>query len=400
MTSTDKKIAFVSDEPVAFGMRGNPEALARLLSAYPSDKLVIFQTSGSLPPEEQRIKGVKYILNRSCWDRLLKTRFYKIGLILRAINYLFFYQPLLRDLRHFSIDSIVTLIHSNSWMLATGVSRKLNLPINLIVHDGPDNFCFNLPLMAPLIRRELLRACRQAHSRWSISQSLEQYFQIFSGIPGEVLPPLRRSSDKSPVPLSQDLLESNDVVYFGALCFPSTLEMLNKFSDVLKLFNGNLYVYGGISPAISKHIEWSARRFNFMGSFSDRGHFFSICRQKYKFMYLPFSFTENAIKWSFPSKIVDYTLIGLPILLQAPSESPIAAWCANWEGSLVHVAENDQLMLANAVSTLLTSKELRLKIARAGIEASEASFSFQQNTSYFYNRIRKSAKKNPQQLMN
>ena len=94
------------------------------------------------------------------------------------------------------------------------------------------------------------------------------------------------------------------------------------------------------------------------------------------------------MSFSFPSKmVVDYTLAGLPIIVQAPPLSPIGAWCGDHPQAALFVGEPGREALSRVLSTLLGSEDLRLRLAHGAVQAGAKSFAFKPHWQRFIEAI-------------
>lgn len=380
------RLVFISDVPVGQNMRSGSEALARLLGHYPADKVTIIQTQGILPALSNRVTHTRYIRWALPWDRLLHTRLTVPANILKTLHHMAFYKRFAEMVRDLSPDLIVTLIDGNGWILAQRAAAQLNVPLHLIIHDGPEYFHLEYPLTGGLARKEFISACGLAASRWSICAALDNHIERMTNLPGNVLMPLRKASDKSPNIRVIDNTPDH-AVYFGGLSSISISQMLNDLALELARVGGKLHVFGGVSPNVLDSSPWRRRAFDYCGPFMDRDNFLDQCRVSYKFMFLPFSFDDDSRKFSFPSKLIDYMLCGLPILVQAPASSPLGTWCAQRLGATQFVGEKGAPALRPAVEALIGSASLRRSLAEGAVQAGEADFAFAPNWRRFIDGI-------------
>lgn len=376
----------ISDVPVCKGGRSGSEAMARLLSSYPTDHLIIAQTQGALPSADRRLPGVTYQSWIMRWDRLLRTRISRSASILKCIHHNLIWRSRTEAARLFAPDAILALVHGNGWLLASRVAEALRIPLHLIVHDGPSHFQLNDPIIGAWLTREFTKVCRQAVSRWSVCSALDQHITEKTGVPGHVLPPLRAPNDTTS-PVSMPTAPSFDAGYFGGLTSVSVVEMINTLSDALAVFGGKLHAHGGVSPNVENSTEWKKRRFEHHGEFGNRQAFLDDCRRSYRLMYLPFSFSDESTRWSFPSKLIDYTLTGLPILAHAPASSPLGRWCLDNPDAALFVDGVAPHNLTQALEQLAASEILQLRLARGAQVAGERDFAFEPNFRRFTSLI-------------
>lgn len=381
------RLMLISDVPVCFGASHGSEALVRLFQHYPSDHLIVVQTQGPMPEPERRLPDQAYHVWQLPWDRLLRTRLNVIGTIMQAIHHRYLFWRFVTAVKAAAPAAIVTLVHANGWVLARRIAAQLSLPLHLIVHDGPDHFQCNSLIVGKMMRQEFQLACRQAASRFSICAALDRHIEQIIGIKGQIMPPLQCRDDKTPERVAAKDTGSQ-AVYFGSLNSVSITAMINDFAHELARFGGALHAWGGLSPNIKASVPWKDRVFQHHGAFADRNQILAYCRRSCHYMYLPFSFVDENTSFSFPSKLVDYTLVGLPIIVQAPPSSPIGVWCADHPEAALFIGEPGREALGRAISTLLSSEDLRMRFAHGALKAGQESFSFKPHWQRFIKAIR------------
>jgi len=386
MREPARRLLVLSDVPVIAGSRGNSEALARLLEYYPSESLVIVQTQGVMPLPEQRIPCLGYHRWAVPWDRFLRTRLSVPANILKTYCHRFGWKRYVRAAEDLAPDAIISLVKGNGWVLAARIAAALEIPLHLIIHDGPSHFQLNQPLSGGWLTNAFKDACQQAATRWSICAALDQHITEMTGVPGQVLPPFRKRGDKG-TPTDSLSVSNKDAVYFGALESSSITAMMNDLARVMERLGGRLHAFGGVSPNVAASNAWQNRQFTHHGAFDDRDAFLKICRVSYGFMYLPFSFDDLSTEFSFPSKLIDYSLVGLPILIQAPPSSPLGVWCIENSEAALFVREAGEQALGLAVRDLMNSPELRLRLAHGALAAGARDFEFDANCKRFYEAI-------------
>jgi hypothetical protein len=94
-------------------------------------------------------------------------------------------------------------------------------------------------------------------------------------------------------------------------------------------------------------------------------------------LFLPASFDPREridIATLFPSKLADYTAIGLPILVWGPSYSSAVRWAVDHPAATVCVTELNPKAVQSAVARLAADPEYASQIADAGMSAGAACF--------------------------
>lgn len=76
----------------------------------------------------------------------------------------------------------------------------------------------------------------------------------------------------------------------------------------------------------------------------------------------------------FPSKLADYTAVGLPIMIWGPTYCSAARWAVENPGAALLFTEPDTSLLADALVRLTADRELAFRVAAAGVDAGKQSF--------------------------
>jgi hypothetical protein len=77
---------------------------------------------------------------------------------------------------------------------------------------------------------------------------------------------------------------------------------------------------------------------------------------------------------SFPSKIADYTAVGLPLLIQGPSYCSAVRWAQDNAGAAEIVVDGGEAGLIQALDRLAADPGHRSRLAIAGASAGERYF--------------------------
>src|SRR5262249_20905493 len=94
-------------------------------------------------------------------------------------------------------------------------------------------------------------------------------------------------------------------------------------------------------------------------------------------LFLPASFAPRErvdVSTLFPSKLADYTSIGLPVLVWGPEYSSAARWVAENPGATVCVTEPSPASVRLALQRIAEDPEYAAGTAAAGLEAGNRDF--------------------------
>jgi hypothetical protein len=83
---------------------------------------------------------------------------------------------------------------------------------------------------------------------------------------------------------------------------------------------------------------------------------------------------RQAMRLQFPSKLVDYTAIGLPVLIWGPEDSSAVRWARDNPGAAAVVTDPSGVGVFEAVTKLATNPGYARQVAAAGLAAGNRDF--------------------------
>jgi len=115
-------------------------------------------------------------------------------------------------------------------------------------------------------------------------------------------------------------------------------------------------------------------------------------REEADVLFVPMSFDQQDrpnMEMSFPSKLTDYTAIGLPLLIWGPTYCSAVRWAkANF--AVAEVVDSQELaVLADSVKKLTENSEYRFKLATNSLKIGFDYFSHSKAIQQFYQSIAK-----------
>lgn len=333
---------------------GSSPLFYRLFKNYPPDKLVVIGGEKYENPAfpKVRIPDVTYHIlgdELSYPNYLFYGRKYKI---IRKVNNLFneffakrrlnnYYQKALKITKRFQPDLILSLTMSFQWKIAHRIAKTCNTPLNLVLHDQLETHLdtrFYKDFDA-----KFAEVFKFANNAFCISPTMEKVYRKRFGIASEICYPIGKNYSENTIITPSGIKEKN-VVFFGSIWkrMP-TVDTLITLAHLLDKKGWKLTVFSNqnIEFFIKNGLQTSNLQAN---SFMKNKALMDWCRKNATILCLPMSFAEwnqDAIKHSFPSKITDYTALGLPLLIHAPETSSIAEF----------VTTNQQYKFAELVIT-------------------------------------------------
>ena len=372
------RLLYLGDVPVESSYHGSA-LLYRLLETYPPDRLMVIEAD-SLPSEaRRRLKGVAYQTLRAGGTRWLNTRlhaWWSLWLSLRSASWAGRVPESLGD---FSPEAVLTVAHGHGWVTAAEFARRRGLPLHLIVHDDWPRVVRLPPPFSDRVDRQFGSIYRVAASRlcvspWMAAEYLRQY-----GATGQVLYPSR--SREAPVYAAPpDRLRHSEpgltFAFAGSLNVPDYYRTLGVLAKVLQSAGGRLLVFGPMDAKQAAPGGLSDLNVEFCGLLASR-ELMDRLRTEVDVLLVPMSFAPGdaaPVQLSFPSKLTDYSAVGLPLLIVGPPNSSAVRWARENPGvaEVVDVADPDRL--AAAVNRLAGDPDYRVALAASALEVGARMF--------------------------
>ena len=209
--------------------------------------------------------------------------------------------------------------------------------------------------------------------------------------PGAVLYPSR--GDDSPIPALRvrQSWAGPPVVAFGGHVHSHQLgvaHLLRKMAEVLAALGGHLDLYTRNSVDWLASVGLTPPTVRVAGFFP-AAEMAERAAATAHALFLPASFRpEEQVDAStlFPSKLADYTAIGMPILVWGPTYSSAARWAAENPDGAILLAGDDPGPVRSAVLRLAADREYAIRLAAAAITSGERYFDLGVARAMLYSR--------------
>lgn len=371
------RLIYLADVPVESSYHGSA-LIYRLLENYPPGHLTIIET-GTESQSERRLNGVRYLYNPLSQTRLMNTRFhpYMVAFFSRAAKKA---QHIIDRLKNVEFDSVLTVAHGFGWLAAARLAETRGVPLHLIVHD-------DWPRVAdvPSGLRQWLDECfgtvyRQAKTRMCVSPSMRNaYFERY-GEEAYLLYPTRadRCPDFTapPVRLGQSAHRFT-VAFAGSINTSGYVEALRALHASLEPVGGRLLVFGPLTPSEASDAGLNLANIVLCG-FVNWPELIRRLREEVDALFVPMSFTvadRLNMEMAFPSKLADYTAVGLPLLIYGPEYCSAVRWAKENPGASEVVTTEGTIALGNAVERLASSPSTRVLLGMRALEVGRRDFS-------------------------
>jgi hypothetical protein len=366
------KLAVVGDCAVRQTVAGSVQ-LYRLFSSYPKNKLLVVEGNPRDLDKEHRLPSTQYL--EFVHDLWHPGRLHRIYMRMKWATLNLLARRLATLLRPFGPDAILSTTDGLLWIVANKSAEILGVPHHLICHD--DWTALNsLPPPLDAAQDDIFGAIyARAASRLCVSQSMANEYERLYGCQGDVLLPTRGLGDFEPRVRLRT--RTSDMPFVAAFSGSLTLDYpqtLSKLAQALALMNGRLDVYtkndvGLIGPHANVRAAGFPPIEQLPTLLADSADVLFVAQ--------PFSelFRRNAVI-AFPSKLADYTAIGLPIMMCGPEYSSGVKWARQNPHACEVVTSADIGTLAQTLRQLDDDAAGRQSLAANALDAGEKSFAF------------------------
>ncbi len=359
------KILFIG--AVTFEETSGSHALFyRLFENYPTNHLQIIGSHKSRNDnfKECRLPDVEYhILDKEPYwsdfrfqkgEHFFLIRWANLGM--QVFQLFFYYFRILKIAKSFEPDMVLSLTMDFHWYMAFKIAKRINVPLDLVLHDRWE------PNTDFYLRKYLLKkfevVFRSARNRFCISPTMERFYFNKTGVASDVVYP---TGKKCKSDLKQTIDKNTDkkltVVFFGNIWKPQI--EIDNLAHILHEKGIDLVFFSNRTSTFFKNIRHLKNVKTNL--FLKQEDLIDWCKCNADILYLPMYFDAEEtemVQCSFPSKIVDYTSLGLPVLIHAPEISSIVKFAQSNNDlpfSEIVTSEN-RLDLERAVDTLMNER--------------------------------------------
>ena len=346
--------------------------LYRLFQHHPSDRI---KAVGPKPQPRSQVLSCEYVeLLPAASSRLDLTRLAQMKRSLEALSLL----GRIPDDRvdaavgDFQADVVITVMERLDYVdAAHRFCQRRGVPLALIVHDRLESFDRVYGAFAGAQRSRLAGIYRDASARFCVSPEMERCLARIYGAPGTVLYPSRPDS-LTPRVVDESARLKNPprltMAYTGAESYgygARIREVMPALADLvtLRIYSRDAWpsppqgaVYAG-APAPDE--LWP--------------RVMAECDA----VWLPYSHgveMRSLYETHFPSKLTEYTALGMPVLISGPSYATGVRWGERAGDATITLADDTIDAIRGACSRLTGDPALRTSLARGALVAGARDF--------------------------
>jgi glycosyltransferase involved in cell wall biosynthesis len=382
------RLVYIGDVPVE-GTVAGMALLYRLLQRYPAERLKIIESDLFPLHPEKRLEGVAYETLPIPFKRLLFSRLSPLAALWLWWGAARRAKSLRRIVDEFRPEAVLTVAHGFSWLTASGVARKLEIPLHLIIHDDA-LLTTGLPASAMgMAHRVFQKVYRSAASRLCVSPYMAEIYKKRYGVDGTVIYP-SRAANALDFGGPAELKKSTQLtfVYAGSLAHQGYVQSVADLAKVLGPLGHRLVIYAAQDRAALARQGLDGPHVSFPGlvpfnTLAQR------LREEADVLFVPMVFDSESrsnMEVSFPSKLADYTLIGLPLLIQGPDYASAVRWGKTNTGT-AEVVDRPELEYLTEAVRRLENPTYRAELGRRAWDVGNRDFSYPRVIAQFYRAI-------------
>jgi glycosyltransferase involved in cell wall biosynthesis len=371
------RLLYLGDVAVESSYHGST-LLYRLLQRYSADRLTIVE--GNLFPArtDRRLPGVTHHTLQVGSTRILNTRIHDwySRWLLRGANARV--ATVRRLLGGFTPDAVLTVMHGYSWVTAARLAKDAGVPLYVIVHDDWPRIV--APQLQPAVDRMFGEIYRQAAARFCTSPVMQEDYARRYGVSGTVLLPYR-AADAPVFPGVAERLggpsQAPVFAFAGTINSPGYAQLLRSVAGRIAKHRGELLIFGPLATA--QAAAWGLDLPNIrLGGLLKADELLLRLRAEADVLFVPMSFApedRDNMRMGFPSKLTDYTAVGLPLLIAGPPDCSAVRWAEAHPGVAEVVTAADPDALGPAIDRLCGDSQHRIALANTAQQVGNRDFS-------------------------
>jgi len=290
----------------------------------------------------------------------------------------------------FTADAVLTVAHGYSWVTAATFAKDAGIPLHLILHDDWPRIV--APWLRPSVERAFTRVYRQAATRLCTSPYMKEDYERRYGAPGTVLLPYRAID----APVFHGIAERLSApsrrpvfVFAGTINSAGYAQLLRDLAKQVATHQGELLIFGPLD--CTQAAAWGLDLPNIrLGGLVKSDELLLRLRADADVLFVPMSFAaadHDNMRMGFPSKLTDYTAVGLPLLIAGPADCSAVRWANAHPGIAEVVTAPDADALGPAIDRLCGDSSHRIALARVAQQVGNQDFSAATAAAIFHSAL-------------
>ena len=271
------------------------------------------------------------------------------------------------------------MTHGYSWLSAAKVATDRKLPLHLICHD---DWATSVPVCLFLrawAERVFGKYYRAAASCLCVSPFMVEEYERRYGVRGTVLYPSRASDClefQSPPERVQKNRRQFTCAFAGSINSAGYVNALKAIANGLNAENGRLLIFGPLKPENAQLNGLNQPNIELHGLVKS-DELIRRFREEADVLFVPMSFDtadKPNMQMGFPSKLTDYTAVGIPLLVYGPEYCSAVRWARENPVVAETVVAEKPGELSAAVQRLGASGQYRASLGATALKIGRRCF--------------------------
>ena len=260
-------------------------------------------------------------------------------------------------------SAILTVLWDIYPLLAMRLSKRWKVPLSVIIHDQEELWATS-EAEHHLLKQRSLTILNQSERIWPVSRELGDNYNLKEKQKIKVLFPIPEKSSQSFVEWKNHFKTHPVVAHAGSL-HPFQFPNLQSLASALQKINGTLLLITPDDNLVLAKLRELYPNVKHQKPFAQNRDVIKFLSDNASCILVSYSFEISEQIWagtSFPSKLVEYSHLGLPILILAPPSTAISNWAKSRQW-LSYISQLDEAELLNVLKQL-TIPETWLEMAK------------------------------------
>lgn len=263
-------------------------------------------------------------------------------------------------------SAILTVLQDVYSLFAAHLSKTWQIPLSVIVHDQHE-FWASSDAQYRCIRQNSNTVLNQAARVWPVSREIGDGCQVKETSKISVLLPISEGNYQGFVKW-KDSFKSNPVIAYAGSLYEGQIPIFYRIASALKKINGTFLLiitnFECFQVDLLKLLK-NCSNVKYQKPFVKNIDVITFLAENASCILVSYPLDLTKHPWiatSFPSKLIEFSHLGLPLLTLAPPSTALSNWAKrhNWLSHLSQINEEEVLKVLNQ----LTEKESWMKMAQ------------------------------------
>lgn len=259
-------------------------------------------------------------------------------------------------------SAILTVLKGVYSLFAAHLSKTWQIPLSVIVHDQEELWASS-DAEYRWIKQHSITILNQAARVWPVSPEIGDAYQVKEPSKLSVLFPIPEGNYQCVE--WKDSFKSSPVIAYAGSFYPGQTSFFSSIASALKKINGTLLLIIPNDKFDLLNLPDTCSNVKYQEPFPQNIDVINFLAENASCILVPYPLDLTKHPWAatcFPSKLVEFSHLGLPLLTVAPPNTAFSNWAKrhNWLSHLSDMNEEELLKLLNQ----LTEKETWMKMAQ------------------------------------